>query len=93
MVAERICRIPIADLTRVRVTCQKCKVSTEAQSLNAATTAIPDGTCRHCGTRFYETRHQQKDLLAELAWAMEELSKRQEVLAVEFVIPESPVAE
>jgi hypothetical protein len=90
MVAEKIYKLPIADISRIRITCNKCKISSEAVSPKELAGFMVQGMCPHCQALLYETQSGRADPMTQLATALERLGELQ-TATVEFVIsdPES----
>jgi hypothetical protein len=87
MVAEKIYRLPLADISRIRITCHNCKISSEAASPSKLSGVMPYGQCPHCKATLYETQAMRNDPMAKLGEAMDRLVELQG-LTIEFVIPD-----
>ncbi len=83
MVAEQICRIPIADLTTIRITCKKCSRTTETTVEDAS--SLPTGRCALCNERFFDTR-SGNDPFGSLASAMRRFDELADKFSIEFAI-------
>jgi hypothetical protein len=87
MVVERISRIPLADLTTIRITCKKCNRTAETTVDDAA--MIPAGRCALCNERFFDTRGGGNDPFEALGSAMRRFEELADKFAIEFVIPDN----
>lgn len=88
MVAEKIYRLPLADIGRIRITCLKCKLSSEAASPGDLAAGIDRGTCPHCKSLLYETQGGRNDPMASLDEALSRLAELPQTVSIEFVIPD-----
>ena len=84
MVAEQICRIPIADLATIRITCKKCNRTTETTVEDAS--GLPSGRCPLCNERFFDTC-AGSDPFESLASAIAPIDELADKFSIEFVVP------
>jgi formate dehydrogenase maturation protein FdhE len=89
--SEKVMRVPVSELTLVRVRCLQCKHDGVIEiPLAQARRAYRDKTCPFC-QEYYVAKDETDylDVLADAVAGLLELQKKKK-LAVEFVLPAPP---
>lgn len=79
-------RIPITDLKTIRIVCKKCNNGVIEVPANRLSEALVDGKCRFC--RYPLIKLDNYDPIQSLKVALEELSRIEKDLGIEFEIPQ-----
>jgi hypothetical protein len=85
MASTKMVRIPIADLTVVRITCKHCNACFEVPIADVAK-RFRSGDCPFCTETIFRGQERNKPI-EQIAYVLSELAGDQKLSEVEFVVP------